>query len=152
MGISFADVASKPVGDIEKPPLAPVGTYRWQITKLPAQTESKDKKWDIVTFNCRAMDHLDDVDMTDYEGDVKNITNQVKFMFNKEDEAEFDKSLYRLRTFLEKHVRCCDEKDTVAQGLNNSVNQQFLGTIAWSQDDKDPEIFYANISRTAPLD
>lgn len=150
--LNFADAAQKKVAEIERPPLPPVGTYRWSITKLPAVTTTNDGKWDILTVNIRAVEALDDVDIESYSGEVTNITNQVKFMFNKEDEAEFEKSLFRARTFFEKHVRCAEEDDTIAQALNKSVNQQFLGTIAWQQDKNDQEIFYANISRTAPLE
>ena len=149
---NFADIATKKVADIERPPLAPVGTYRWSITKLPAAVTSGDGKWDIVTFNCRALEALDNVDMDSYPGEVSGITNQRKFMFNKEDEAEFEKTLFQLRTFLEKHVKCADEKDTLGQALNNSVNQQFLGDISWGQDKNDPEVFYANLTRTAPIE
>lgn len=152
MAINFADQAAKKIAEVERPPLPPVGTYRWSITKLPVATESGDGKWDILTIPARAIEALDDVDMDGYAGEVTNITNQLKFMFNKEDEAEFEKSMYRLRTFLEKHVRCAEETDTIAQALNNSVNQQFLGAIAWTQDKNDPEVFYANLVRTAPLD
>lgn len=152
MALNFADVANKKVADVERPPLPPVGTYRWSITKLPIVTTSGDGKWDILTVPVRALEAMDDVDMTDYAGEVTNITNQIKFMFNKEDEAEFEKSLYRVRTFFEKHVKCASEDDTIAQALNSSVNQQFLGSIAWSQDKNDPELFYANLTRTAPLD
>lgn len=150
--LNFADAAQKKVAEIERPPLPPVGTYRWSITKLPAVTTTNDGKWDILTVNVRAVEALDDVDMDGFSGEVTNITNQVKFMFNKEDEAEFEKSLFRARTFFEKHVKCAEEDDTMAQALNKSVNQQFLGTIAWQQDKNDQEIFYANISRTAPLE
>lgn len=150
--LNFADAAQKKVAEIERPPLPPVGTYRWSITKLPAVTTTNDGKWDILTVNVRAVEALDDVDMDGFSGEVTNITNQVKFMFNKEDEAEFEKSLFRARTFFEKHVKCAEEDDTIAQALNKSVNQQFLGTIAWQQDKNDQEIFYANISRTAPLE
>lgn len=149
---NFADIATKKVADIERPPLPPVGTYRWSITKLPQVTTTNDGKWDILTVPVRALAAEDDVDMTDFSGEVTNITNQVKFMFNKEDEVEFEKSLYRTRTFFEKHVQCASEEDTVGQMLNNSVNQQFLGSIAWQQDKNDPEMFYANIARTAPLE
>lgn len=152
MALNFADAASKKVAEIERPPLPPVGTYRWSITKLPIQTTSNDEKWDILTVPCRAMEAMDDVEQDDIPGEVTNITNQIKFMFNKEDETEFDKSLYRVRTFFERHVKCADEDDTVGQMLNKSVNQQFLGTIAWQQDKNDPEIFYANIARTAPIE
>lgn len=149
---NFADIATKKMAEVERPPLPPVGTYRWSITKLPIQTESGDGKWDILTIPCRALEAMDDVDMEGYSGEVTNITNQIKFMFNKEDDAEFEKSLYRVRNFFEKHVKCADENDTVGQALNNSVNQQFLGSIAWQQDKNDSEVFYANIARTAPLD
>ena len=148
----FASIANKKVTEIERPPLPPVGTYRWSITKLPAVTTTGDGKWDILTVQVRALEALDDVEQSDYSGDITNITNQVKFMFNKEDEAEFDKSLFRARTFFEKHVKCASEDDTVGQMLNNSVNQQFLGTIAWQQDKNDPDLFYANIARTAPIE
>lgn len=152
MALNFADVASQKMSEVERPPLPPVGTYRWSITKLPSSTTSGDGKWDILTVPCRALEAMDDVDMSDYSGEVTNITNQIKFMFNKEDEAEFEKSLYRVRTFFERHVRCAEETDTIGQALNKSVNQQFLGSIAWQQDKNDPEVFYANIARTAPLD
>jgi hypothetical protein len=152
MTINFADAASKKIADVERPPLPPVGTYRWSVTKLPAITTTQDGKWDILTVPVRALEAMDDVDMTDYSGEVTNITNQLKFMFNKEDEAEFEKSLYRVRTFLEKHLRCAEEDDSISQALNKAVNQQFLGSIAWQQDKNDPEMFYANVARTAPLD
>lgn len=152
MALNFADVASKKIEEIERPPLPPVGTYRFQITKLPESTTTADGKWDILNVNCRALEAMDDVDMTDYAGEVTGIMQQVRFMFNKEDEAEFEKSLFRVRTFFENHVKCANEGDTVGQMLNASVNQQFLGSIVWKQDKNDPEIFHANIGRTAPLD
>jgi hypothetical protein len=150
--LNFADVANKKLADVERPPLPPVGTYRWSVTKLPIVTTSNDGKWDILTVPVRAIEAQDDVDLDGFSGEVTNITNQLKFMFNKEDEVEFEKSLYRARTFFEKHVKCATEEDTIGQMLNNSVNQQFLGSIAWQQDKNDPELFYANVARTAPLE
>lgn len=152
MSLNFADLAQKKVEDIERVPLPPVGTYRFQITKIPAVSTSNDGKWDILNVACRAVEALDDVEMDDYKGEVSGILQSVRFMFNKEDEVEFTKSENRMRTFFEKHVRCVEPGDSVGQMLNNSVGQQFLGTIAWSQDKNDPELFHANISRTAPLD
>jgi ribosomal protein S10 len=152
MALNFADVASKKMDEVERPPLPPVGTYRFSITKLPETAKSNDEVWEILTFNVRAVEALDDVDMSDYKGEVTNILQQVKFMFNTQDEVEFEKSLFRLRQFLEQHVQCADADMTIAQALNASVNQQFLGTIAWRQDKNDPENFFANISRTAPLE
>lgn len=152
MALNFADVASKKVSEIERPPLPPVGTYRWSITGLPTTTTTADDKWDILTVPLRATEAMDDVNMTDYNGEVTGIVNSKRFMFNKQDEAEFEKTLFQVRTFFEKHVKCADEGDTIAQMLNNSVNQQVLGTIAWKQDKNDPEVFHANVARTAPLE
>lgn len=152
MTLNFAEAAGKKIADIERPPLPPVGTYRFSITKLPIQTTTADEKWDILTFPVRALEAMDDVDMDGYAGEVTNITNSVKFMFNKEDEAEFEKSLFRVRNFLEKHVKCAEDSDSLAQAMNKSVNQQFLGSITWSADKNDQEVFHANVARTAPLD
>lgn len=152
MAINFADVASKKMDEVERPPLPPVGTYRWQITKLPEQTTSGNGEWDIVNVSVRAVEALDDVDIDDYKGEIANIMQSVRFMFNKQDEVEFEKSLFRFRTFLEKHVRCAEPDMSIAQAMNASVGQQFLGTIAWRQDKEDAELFHANIARTAPLD
>lgn len=152
MALNFADIANKKVEEIERPPLPPIGTYRFTITKIPEITTTSNGEWDILTVQCRALEAMEDVDMSDYKGEVTGIASQVKFMFNKQDEAEFAKSEYRMRTFFEKHVQCAEPGDTIAQMLNNSVNQQFLGTMAWNQDKNDPEVFYANIARTAPLD
>lgn len=152
MALSFADIASKPLAEIERPPLPPVGTYRWRITKLPESRETNDGKWDVLDINVKAVEAMDDVDVDDYNGEITNITNRVSFMFNKEDEAEFEKSLFRAKQFFQNHVKCAEDGDTIAQAINNSVNGEFLGTIAWKQDKNDEEIFHANIARTAPVE
>jgi hypothetical protein len=152
MPTNFADVANQKLADVERPPLPPVGTYRWSITKLPSATTSNDGKWDILTIPVRALEALDDVDMSDYAGEVTNITNSIRYMFNKEDQVEFEKTHFRVRTFFEKNVKCADEETTIGQAMNASVTQQFLGSIAWAQDKNDPEVFHANVARTAPLD
>lgn len=152
MALSFSDIASKPLAEMERPPLPPVGTYRWSITKLPEVTTTQDDAWDILTINVRALEALDDVDTEDYQGDITNITQQVKFMFNKNDEVEFGKSEFRARQFFEKHVACAGPEDTMAQAMNACVNGQFLANIVWKQDKNDAELFHANIGRTAPLD
>ena len=152
MSLNFADIASKKMEEAERPPLPPVGTYRFSVTKMPEATTTADGKWDILTFNARAVEALDDVEMDDYKGEISGIIQQVKFMFNKEDEVEFQKSEYRARQFLEKHLKCAGPDDTFGQAMNASVNAQFLGTIVWKQDKNDAELFHANIGRTAPLD
>lgn len=152
MALSFASIADKKIDEIERPPLPPVGTYRWKISKLPELTKSGDEKWEILNISVRAVEALDDVDMSDYKGDVSGIMQSVRFMFNLEDEAEFEKTLFRVRIFFEKHVKSAEPGMTIPQAINASVGQEFLGTIAWKQDKQDADIFHANIGKTAPLE
>ena len=152
MSLNFADIASKKVEEIERPALPPTGTYRWAITKLPEITTTADEKWDILTIPVRAVEALDNVDMDGYKGEVTGIVQSHKFMFNKEDEAEFEKSEWRMRQFFEKHVGCAEPGATIMQMINASVNGQFLGDIVWRQDKNDAELFHANIGRTAPVE
>jgi len=152
MALNFADIASKKMEDVEKPPLPPVGTYRFRITKLPEATTSQSGEWDILSINCRAVEALDDVELEDYPGEITSILMQVRFMFNKSDEVEFAKSEYRARTFFENHVQCAEPGDTFGQALNKSVNGEFLGTIRWKPDSRTEGDFQAEIGRTAPVE
>lgn len=151
MAMNFADAVSKKMDEIERPPLPPVGTYRWKINKQPEQdTVGKNDEWDVVNFNVIAMEAMDNVDLDDYPGDIAGIMNRLSFMFDKNDEAKFEQTLYRLRTFLEKHLGLSEE--SLAEALNASVGAEFLGDIAWRQDKNDDELFYAEIRRTAPIE
>lgn len=152
MPLNFADAATKKLAENERPALPPVGTYRWSITKRPEIRTTNDGKWDILDIPVRALEALDDVDMSDYKGEPSNIVNRVSFMFNKEDEVEFEKSMFRARNFFENHVKCATADETMIEALNNCVNGQFLGGIAWKQDANDTEVFHANIARTAPVE
>lgn len=152
MALNFADVASKPVDSVEKPPLLPVGTYRWRITKLPSSRDTPDGAWEVLEIPCQAVEAMDDVEIEDIKGELKGYFNRVSFMFNKNDEAEFEKTLYNATQFFEKKVKCVEPGDSIGQAVNNSVNQEFLGTIGWKPDKNDPEVMHANIVRTAPID
>lgn len=152
MALNFADIASKKIEDVERPPLPPVGEYRWKVTKVPEQSKSADEKWEIVTFNVQAVEALDSVDMEDYRGEVTGIRNRVVFMFDTQDEAKFEQTLFNLKRFLENHLQCAEPGMSIAEGLNNSVNQEFIGTIRYRQDKNDQEVFYAEIGRTAPVE
>lgn len=150
--LNFADVAKKKVEDVERPPLPPIGTYRWTVTKIPEVTTSKDDKWDFLTFPVKVIEALEDVDTEDYKGAVTSIVNRVQFIFNKEDQVAFDQTMFRVRTFLEKHLQVADAGMSVSEALNASVGSQFLGTIGYRQDKNDTTLQYAEISKTAPLD
>lgn len=154
MALNFADIASRKVEDIERPPLPPVGTYRFRVMKVPENTKSKDEQWEFVRFNCKAIEALDNVDTSDYKGDINNIMLSKTFIFNTQDEPAFEQTLFQMRQFMEKHLRCTQSGMTLAESLNASVNAEFLGDVKWSQDKQDQsgETFNAEIGRTAPVE
>jgi predicted RNA-binding Zn ribbon-like protein len=151
--VDFASIANKKIEDVERPPLPPVGTYRFQIMKLPDISTSNDGRWDIVEFSMRAVEATDDVDPDDIAryGDVNKIIQRHRFIFNKEDATEFARTEFNLRRFLQDHVRCAEADDTINTAINNSVNQQVMANVVWKQDRNDQEVFHANIGRTAPV-
>ena len=154
MGINFADVASKRIEEVERPPLPPVGTYRFRVMKVPESTKSQDEAWEFLRFNCRAVEALDNVDTSDYKGDINNVMLSKSFVFNTQDEASFETTLFQLRQFCEKHLQCAEPGMTIAEMLNNAVNQEFLGDVRWQQDKRDQsgETFNAEIGLTAPVE
>lgn len=152
--LNFRDIANKKLDDVERPPLPPVGTYLWQITKVPTIETLSGDKWDVVDFQLKAIAPTEDVDADAIAefGSVNKIFTRHRFMFNKEDQAEFDRSLFNMRRFLEEHVKCATKDMSITEALNASVNQQVLASIVWKADKNDPELMHANIGRTAPVD
>lgn len=151
---NFAEIASKRIEDVERPPLLPVGTYRFRVMKVPESTKSGDEAWEFLRFNCKVIEALDNVEVGDYPGDIANIILSKAFVFNSNDEAAFETTLFNLRQFCEKHLRCTEEGMTVAEMLNASINAEFLGDVRWQQDKRDQsgETFQAEIGRTAPVE
>lgn len=151
---SFADIAGRKVEDIEKPPLLPVGTYRFSITKLGETSKSGDEKWEFLRIPCRVVEVLDNVDLDGFPGDPNGALMSVSFVFDTTDEVAFSKTEWQMRQFFEKHVGCVESDMTIGQMLNASVNGQFLGDVKWRQDKRDEsgETFQAEIGRTAPVE
>ena len=150
---SFADIANKKVEEVEKPALLPVGTYRFSIIKIPEASKSRDEAWEFLRIPVRVIEALDNVDTSDFKGDVAGQLMSKSFVFNTQDEAEFGKAEWNMTQFFEKHVGCVESGASIAQMLNSSVNGQFLGDVVWKQDKRDEsgETFQAEIGRTAPV-
>jgi hypothetical protein len=153
MSMNFNDVLETKLDDIERPPLLPVGTYEWVISKIPSLDTSEDGNWDIVNFPLKCVRATDDVD----QEALQNFGNPVgafqnhSFVFNKNDSQAFDQTKFRLKRFLEEHVKV-EAGLPMKQALNASVNKRILGTVTWKQDKVDQELYHANISQTAPVD
>lgn len=153
--MNFNDVLSTNLSDVEKPPLMPVGTYEWLIYKVPAMGEMESDKgsWDTVDIPLKCLRATDDVDpeaLQAYNGDIKGALQTLRFMFDKSDQHKFDETLFRMKRFLEEHVGV--QGGNIKEALNAAVNKRILATIKWQPDKNDPEIFHANIGKTAPID
>ncbi len=149
---NFADILNKKADDIEKPPLPPQGTYRFEITKVPEFKEVGGGDWDMLIFQCKAVEAMDNVDVDDYKGDIANIRLSKTFLFNRNDEAEFAKTEYSVRTFLENHLGVLTGDTSMGEALNESKGAQFLGDVKWRADNRSEGEFQAEIGRTAPID
>lgn len=148
----FSSILNKKASEIEKPPLPPQGTYRFQITKVPEFKEVGGGDWDMLTVLCAAVEAMDNVDMDDYKGDVTGIRLSKTFLFNKNDEVEFGKAEYNVRTFLQNHVGILSDDMSIGEALNTAKGAEFLGDVKWREDNRSPGDFQAEIGRTAPVE
>lgn len=154
--MNFLEVLNKKVDDIERPPLMPVGTYRWVVKGYSTDTIANGD-WDVVDFNLECIEPMQDVDEDDLKayGTVQGRRQRHRFMFNTQDQVSFDRTLFGLKRFLEEHLQIdgADKMD-LKEALANAVNHQCLATIVWTQDKKDPsgETHFDNIGKTAPVE
>jgi hypothetical protein len=160
--VNFDDIGSMTLENVTRPPLAPLGTYRFQITKIPAWSdiESPNGKWRALEFQCRGIAPTEDVDMDAFQayGDAKNIMVRKSFMFTKdpEDKAGFDQTMFNLKTFLNEHLGLPvtdPNGDPIPLNLllNNSVNKQFLGVLRYREDKNNADNKFHDLGKTAPV-
>lgn len=158
MGLNFTDSLNTDTTDVERPPLLPQGVYRWVVEK-PAAMDSvgKDGQFDVCDFQLRCIDATESVDADEVRefiqkaGQLNNVRRRLRFMFDKEDEGKFKASMFRLKDFVQTHLGVGEFRGTMKELLAAAVNQQCLGTIKWRVDKDDPERFYDEISKTAPV-
>lgn len=154
MAMNFADALDTKVEEIERPPLLPMGTYVWMVTKHPEIDTIADGRFDVCdyTLKCiRAMDDVDKVDLAKF-GSLENVTRRFRFMFNKEDDAAFKKTEFYHKQFLVDHLGIKAKKGATTKALMaEATNNQCLGVVSWRPDKNNPEIQYDEIKRTAPV-
>lgn len=155
--MDFNSVLKTKVSEIERPPLVPHGTYIGAISKVPTPREISGANFSgsVVDFNIRLMQAQDDVDADALRefGSLKSAMVQHSFMFNKDDDNAFQRTLFNMRRFLEDTLKIdlSDGKD-LSQALNESVNRQFMVTLKWEPDKNNKEIMYARVAKTAPTE
>lgn len=152
--LDFNTVAVTKMEDVKAVPMPPVGTYRWRVAKLPTIREfsANGVDYQSVEFPVQVVAPMEDVDASDYPGSLTDIRQNLSFMYDRNDEVAFAQMQNQLKRFLVDHVKCCDASASLKEGMNASVNQQFLAPLNVAPDKKDPEILRARIGRTAPLD
>ena len=153
--LDFNQSANTKLDAVEAVPMPPHGNYVWRVTKLPTTREfsgNDGTNYQSVEFPVQVVRALDDVDISDYKGKITDVRQTLSFMYNRDDEVAFAQFQNRLKRFLSKHLKCCEETDSFAVGLNASVGQQFMAPLNIAPDKRDPEVLRANIGNTAPLD
>lgn len=154
--VNFADALNTKTGSIERPPLIPVGTYTAIVAKPPSMETISDGKWDVLDFQLRLQAPQDDVDMealAEYGGLGPQSVLRHRFMFSKDDEAAFKRTLFNLKRFLEDHLKIEGNDETpLKQMIDGAVNMQCLVYVKWRADKNDTELFYNEVGKTAPIE
>ena len=155
--MNFNDVLNKKASDIERPPLLPMGQYTAKVVKVPSMdSKSSDKgSWDILEFTLMPVAASEDVDpelLHKFGAFGPASAQRHSFMFNKDDQAAFDRTLFNLKRFLLEHLQIPgDDSSSIKELLDQAVGQHCLIQIRWDPDRNDPEIQYPRIARTAPM-
>lgn len=155
--MDFNQVLKTKVAEVERPPLVPHGTYIGAVSKVPTPRDLSGPNFsgNVVDFNIKLLQAQEDVDADALRefGSLKSAMVQHSFMFNKDDDNAFQRTLFNLRRFLEDTLKIdmSDGKD-ISQALNESVNRQFLVEIKWEPDKNDKEVMYARVKKTAPTE
>lgn len=158
MALNFNDVLSTKLSEIERPPLIPMGHYIGRVTKVPGLETVGKGEWDTCDFPIQLMQAQDDVDpeaLQAYGGLGKHSVLQKRFMFNKNDESSFKRTLFNLKRFLADHLKIAgadDDNTPLKQALNDSFGKDVMVFIKHRQDKEDKELFYAEISQTSPVE
>jgi hypothetical protein len=154
--MNFNEVLTKKASEIERPPLLPVGHYTAKVAKVPSMdTKSTDKgSWDILEFTLLPVTAGEDVDtelLQKYGPFTAVSAQRHAFMFNKEDQAAFDRTLFSLKRFLLDHLQIPgDDGSSIKELLDQSVGAHCSMFVRWDPDRNDPEIQYPRIARTGP--
>lgn len=149
---SFSDVLTKTAESIERPPLAPKGTYVLVVTGAPKKRDSK--QWEIVDFPMQGIRPTEDVDLDEFKafgGNAKNVLCRKSFLFDTSDENAFARTQADMRDFLTLHLGL-DPKLTIKELISMAPNKQCLGVIDWRPNEDNPEIVYIDLKKTAPVE
>lgn len=141
---SFEDILNMPASDIKPPKPLPPGTYLCLIDGIPEFAKIGEKQTDVVNFNARVMQPLDDVDhqlLAEFENGVAGKTVRIRFFITED-------AKHRLLNFLKDHLDI--EVTTLKQMISEAPGRQVLVTIKHRvvQDGANINV-YTDVSGTA---
>lgn len=156
---SFADIATKKLEDIERPPLAPIGDYIFKVNKAPTMREMDTVKdgvsthWEVWDFPCQAVQALETVDPAELAafGSPTGIFTRNSFMFNTGDPAAFARTEYDLRQFLNETLKI-DSDISLGEAIPAALGRQFMGELGLRENNKKPGEFFSELKKTAAID
>lgn len=152
--MDFKSALDVKLGEVERPPLAPLGTYVMRVSSVPELGEiiSDKGNWDTVRFILTGVaPHLVDEDALAEFGSAQNIVVRKEFLLDRDDATKFKQTLFQLQNFLFNHLGI-EEGTKMKEALNASVNHQCLVTLKYRPDKNDPEVQWLDVKSTAPVE
>lgn len=153
----FADIAHKKLDDIERPPLAPVGNYIFEVINdpQPVLKQTANGEFEVVDFQLRGLQAMDDVDTAELEvfGGAKGVIVRKGFIFNTDpaEEANFKRTEYEMKTFLEEHLQIT-EAEELTQAMAMAKGRTCIGEVGHRPDKENPDRIYLDLKKTMPID
>ena len=142
---SFSSVLDTPAGDIERPKAAPVGSYVCVVQGQPKIDKSAKKQTEYVEYTLKPLEALDDVDedaLADWG--IKDKTFRITFYIT-------EKSIYRLKEFLEHCGVDMDDEGSMRQYIAEAAGKQVVAHIV-HEASRDGGAVYANVKSTTAVE
>ena len=142
---SFSSVLDTPVGDIERPKPAPVGSYVCVVQGQPKIDKSAKKRTEYVEYALKPLEALDDVDedaLADWG--IKDKTFRITFYIT-------EKSIYRLKEFLEHCGVDMNGEGSMRQYIAEAAGKQVVAHIV-HEASKDGSAVYGSVKSTTAVE
>src|SRR5574343_1318505 len=156
--VDFSKVLSVKAEDVKRPPLVPIGTYRARVNKPATFDEIASGKFKVIDFSLLLVEAQPDVseeELKEYGGLGPSAVMRNRFMFDNsgnddaETKAKLDRTVFNLKRFLVDSLGLDEATGSLNELIPNATGQECLVSVKWRPDPQNPEIQYAEISRTA---
>lgn len=152
MALDFNKMLETKAGDVERPVLAPIGTYIMLIKALPKMDLIADGAYQKVSFRLQGVEPTEDVQeaFEAWPGKIENVGLNLDFLFDMNDEDSFAKTQYAMAKFLTEHLGL-DPSLSLGEQLSESLHCQCMVSLTHRQDKRDAEGMFLNVAKTAPV-